>query len=1193
MLKLKNNTKTILYFAVFLLAIAFSKDISAKESKHDLIPSIENPQDSSQSYSINFNNVAINEYIRFVGKICDLNFLFSENDLNFFITINSDEPLQKKDLISTLVQILRIHGFSLLEEGNNLVIHKNPDVKQIAKISSEGENVNPETPLITKIFKIKNISLARISEILRAMISTNAQLETIDQTRQLIVTDTSANIIKINELIQNLDTDINPLELKIFTTLHNNPQNLVVLIQKILEPIISKQPYTLIPQESTGKIFIVSTPFLIERTESLIDEIDIEQIKLKKNVATEEIFIYQPKHLTHDQLEKILQSMEENLATSGYPDNALLETLKDFYWVGDKHSFLFTGTAQTLEKLKTILLSIDTPSDGKKIIAQNTQFYVYTPLHRSGEELKKAIDEMQRSLEESGLENSQFIKTLQSAKWSPATKTIIFTGNNDSIERIKNLLTAIDVQEKTVQKEEIQTTYYLYRLKNVSGEIIEEDLENFASKLKSQKIQKKDLLDALESIRWIEETNALMITGTPKAIEELKIIISEYDIPRTDKTISKKDNFIIYKPKYVSAETIENSLKDTAKNLKDADLADPHFLNAIASMKYVESTNSLVFTGDQETLQKISGLIDHIDVKGSETSIIHKGKKTYLLYNIQAASSKKIIASIKAITQDLIRSKTGDEDFIEALQSMKYQGENHALLFTGKTEALEKVQKLIIRFDISDEEKTQGPSSFFIYKPLNLSGPALETILKDFVDHLENAGLDNKPLTQAINSARWIEKTNSLIFTGTQETLSEVKGLLASFDTTSESPLETPDSIQPIDDTSFLVYKLQYHKGDEIQVALRQIAKDVDKVGGKMNEKLYIAINSIQWIQITNSLVCSGDQGTLSKLKDLIKSLDIPLKQVFIEMLVLETGINNLLDFGLDWGSKFKYKNKLAASTGSFRDLRDSDGNNVNYFEQNFAKVGDSVAPDPANIPFEQGGFDLGVIGDLLFHKGKSFVSLGSLISALQTDSESSIVTTPKIITQDNKKSSIFIGSNVPYIGSQTSNSSANVVTAYNLEYRDIGVKLDLTPVLGNSDTVSLTIDMEQSRVDSSSQLSSAFPVQGITTQKTSMQTSVHIPNKHFLVLSGMVIDQKERNKTGVPCLGGLPLVGAAFSENKKQDARRNIVIFIRPHIINSYEDMVAITENQEDFFRQEAGTPTLEKEFDENVELLKSPSDE
>ena len=84
-------------------------------------------------------------------------------------------------------------------------------------------------------------------------------------------------------------------------------------------------------------------------------------------------------------------------------------------------------------------------------------------------------------------------------------------------------------------------------------------------------------------------------------------------------------------------------------------------------------------------------------------------------------------------------------------------------------------------------------------------------------------------------------------------------------------------------------------------------------------------------------------------------------------------------------------------------------------------------------------GFDLGVIGDMIMHKGKSYLSLGSLVSALQIDGSSTIVLNQKIITQDNKNSTIFVGDNIPFTGSVVQTIGQSQQTSANIEYRDMG----------------------------------------------------------------------------------------------------------------------------------------------------------
>ncbi|MFI5334705.1 MAG: type II secretion system protein GspD, partial [Chlamydiales bacterium] len=355
---------------------------------------------------------------------------------------------------------------------------------------------------------------------------------------------------------------------------------------------------------------------------------------------------------------------------------------------------------------------------------------------------------------------------------------------------------------------------------------------------------------------------------------------------------------------------------------------------------------------------------------------------------------------------------------------------------------------------------------------------------------------------------------------------------------------------------AFFVYKLQYHQGSEIEEAIKKIGADLQNQPDKP-VKLLSAIHSMQWVKATNSLLCSGDPETVESFKKLIGSLDVPLRQVFIEVLVIETDVHKASEFGLEWAAGGKYMDKVGFGMGSFG------RNSVQPpFAGTMKGINAHSTPTGLNqIPIGK-GFDLGVIGDLILHKGKSFLSLGSLVSALEADGDSTIVLNQKIITQDNKNSKIFVGDNIPFTGSVVQTVGQSQQTTANIEYRDIGVSLSITPMLGESDVITLDID-EEITESVGDLLNTTTHVNGIRTTKTNMATHVHVPDKHFLVLSGMARNAKSHHKSGLPFLGKLPLVGALFSKTKRQDERRNILIFVRPHIIHSVEDYQKITRSQ------------------------------
>ena len=205
------------------------------------------------------------------------------------------------------------------------------------------------------------------------------------------------------------------------------------------------------------------------------------------------------------------------------------------------------------------------------------------------------------------------------------------------------------------------------------------------------------------------------------------------------------------------------------------------------------------------------------------------------------------------------------------------------------------------------------------------------------------------------------------------------------------------------------------------------------------------------------------------------------------------------------------------------------------------------------------------------------FLGRAGFCSAL--DGDSTIVLNQKIITQDNKNSKIFVGDNIPFTGSVISTAGHQHQTTANIEYRDIGVNLSITPMLGEGDIITLDIaeEITETVPDHNAHLNPNQNVNGIRTTKTNMATHVHVPDKHFLVLSGMIRNAKSHHKSGLPCLGGLPYIGAAFSKTRETDEKRNVIIFVRPHIINSFDDYKKVTETQEEIYQRQSDPADFE----------------
>ena len=389
-----------------------------------------------------------------------------------------------------------------------------------------------------------------------------------------------------------------------------------------------------------------------------------------------------------------------------------------------------------------------------------------------------------------------------------------------------------------------------------------------------------------------------------------------------------------------------------------------------------------------------------------------------------------------------------------------------------------------------------------------------------------------------------------------------------------------------IERTLFYLYKLRYRRGDQIEIALRKIANSL-QLTGTANADLVSAINSSQWIESSNALIFTGTGPALEKIKELVEEIDTPLRQVFIEMLILQTTIFDSLTYGVEWDSLF-----FGGPTSGFQNFAGLSGLLTNAaidqtdaaITDASALVGDLVAdaintPNVAtsfpNFPFGSDGYTANIVGTHITHNGTRFNSIGALVKAIHGVGKANILLNPKIITEDNNTAEIFVGTTDRYKVQSLANDLGSIITN-NFQFIDVGTLLRVTPLIGNNGIVTLDIIQESStsELGSANSLANAdassvnlVPV----LSKARTVTKIHVPNGCFVILSGMIQETESRNITRVPCLGGIPIVGAFCSSKVNTDNKTNLMLFIRPLIVDSEIDLEDITRRQQDIYREKS----------------------
>ncbi|MFS8564528.1 MAG: hypothetical protein LVR00_09635 [Rhabdochlamydiaceae bacterium] len=156
-----------------------------------------------------------------------------------------------------------------------------------------------------------------------------------------------------------------------------------------------------------------------------------------------------------------------------------------------------------------MLPSFDVPylADGQIRNVIPYQFYVHSPKFRKGEELEKALKDIGSNLKISGLANVAFLQTIEHMKWIPATHSLVFTGDEASLKQIQELLISLDSSQELHQDGEL----FLYKLKFVSKERLEKDLDILASDLDLKNPFDVNLHKAIEDMKWISEFSVICL----------------------------------------------------------------------------------------------------------------------------------------------------------------------------------------------------------------------------------------------------------------------------------------------------------------------------------------------------------------------------------------------------------------------------------------------------------------------------------------------------------------------------------------------------------------------------------------------------------------------------------------------------------------------------------------------------------
>lgn len=451
---------------------------------------------------------------------------------------------------------------------------------------------------------------------------------------------------------------------------------------------------------------------------------------------------------------------------------------------------------------------------------------------------------------------------------------------------------------------------------------------------------------------------------------------------------------------------------------------------------------------------------------------------------------------------------------------------SNALIITGKASTVNRLLEVIKRVDVMGNEKEQ------IIPLKYASATDLAEVLTDLS---RESGKEAKPatlLTRIVADKR----TNSLIISGSDRARARVVQLISRLDTQDQGQGNTR------------VWYLRYAKADKLVEVLTGVSQKLQDEKGGATKPTSSSGNdiSITADEQTNSLVVTADQGVLQQLGEIIAKLDIRRAQVLVEAIIVEVQDGKGLNLGVQWANK-NVGGQQFTQTG-LPIFNAAQGINE------YKAKGGMTSDNPAYKLF--GNYNGLAAG---FFNG----DWGVLLTALNTDNKNDILSTPSIVTLDNKEASFNVGQDVPVLSGSQTTSGDNIYST--VERKTVGTKLKVTPQINEGDSVLMEIEQEVSSVDASTTSSSLGP----TFNTRTVQNAVLVKSGETVVLGGLMDDASKQEVSKVPLLGDIPLVGQLFRYTSNEKSKRNLMVFIRPTIIRDDEIYRSLSRDKYNGYRQ------------------------
>jgi len=392
-----------------------------------------------------------------------------------------------------------------------------------------------------------------------------------------------------------------------------------------------------------------------------------------------------------------------------------------------------------------------------------------------------------------------------------------------------------------------------------------------------------------------------------------------------------------------------------------------------------------------------------------------------------------------------------------------------------------------------------------------------------------------------------VPATNTVLLEGAPRDVARLRNVLRQLDANTAAP-RGAISVVPI----------RYGDGETIAATIAALLPSLALEGA--------IIPTVAYEPGSNTLIINAPGSLQGEIEGIIRRIDQRRPQVVVEAMIVEISDTAARDLGVQFA------------------ISGIDGSDLPFFGTNFSRapgnalaLTGALAGERLGLGFDEttqaqlnaaavnslfgldGGF--GVSGNI---SGNTVFSI--ILNAIEQDSDSNLLSTPFITTLDNVPASFLVGQEIPVVTGESFGAGGGLVTPFRtFQRQEVGLKLEILPQITEGDVVRLEIKNEVSSVIGAA---SAEAGQFIL-NKRELGTTVLAESGEIIVLGGLIEDDESIFIDKVPLLGDIPVIGKLFSSESRERNRTNLMVFLRPTIVRSGDDIRPLTAQRLDQIRR------------------------